>query len=310
MAEKCPVSFARLPAQIHSSDARELRKDLIQTPLTGDELFSYRKPADTETDYHTLRIESFATGSLVIEEFWKFLVKRAKERPPEIKMDDPSLTLGQNFTKGLKKAVLEQADEFYVHAKDRMSKNTLDREGIILARFFDALKKTQKIEEDVIPSVTEIIPFVGRFADLTPKLFERDLGRRPTKDELFETLRKPSLKQILVGFMSNERECSLGVLGLLEGYRRGDTADLNRQFKSECFALEKDEGGFKIALRKELMERLYRIFSDVEQKMLSEGIPLSTSLHCPLLYTGLFNEMYEWTVEEFRKFYSAQNPSR
>ena len=306
MADKCPISFARLPAQIHSKDARALRKDLIQTPLTGDELFSYRKPAETETDYHTLRIESFATGSVVIEEFWKFLLKSVQERPLEIIVDDASLTLGQKFTKGFKSATSERANEFRAHAKDRMAKNTYEREDIILARFFDAFKKTQKVEEDVIPSVDEITAFVGRFADLIPKVFERDIGRRPTDDELFETLRKPSLKQIQVGLMSNERECSLGVLGLLEGHRRGDTSKLDRQLKPECFTLVRDAAGFEVVLRKELLERIHLVFSATEKKMISEGIPLSQSLHCPLLYTGLFNDMYEWTIEEFKKFYYAQ----
>jgi hypothetical protein len=144
MPEKSPLSLACLPAQIHSRDARALRKDLIETPLTGAELFSYRKPSGTEIDPHAFRIESFATGSVALEAFWKFLQQSVQERPLELRIDDASLTLGQKFTKACKSAVLERANEFYARSKDRMAKHPDDRETIILARFLMGSKKPSK----------------------------------------------------------------------------------------------------------------------------------------------------------------------
>lgn len=276
--------------------------------MTGEELI---EQFFSKSDYEpsTLKAESYAVASFVIEQFWDYLKQRFSTESLRLEgSKETGNTTSQRFALSLTKALNTYRDQYVEYARQSL-KNKEDKEmtksDLFLLKYFQ-LRHEGK-EAPGVPSMNDLVSLIGRMGDVVPKVYERDLKRQPTDDELFSALDHPSLKRLFMELMTNSREAASIVLILLEGGEDFDLDDPTREFDPKYFLVKEFEKGERsVILRPEVAQRFRDVSEAIADTRARDGNESPRALQCPVLYTGAYVEMHEWVVSEFKKFYAEE----
>jgi hypothetical protein len=153
----------------------------------------------------------------------------------------------------------------------------------------------------------DLVTMIGRMGDVIPKIYERDLERAPTDEELFAGLQHPSLKRMFMEMMTNSKEILIPIFSQLENGLAKNLDDYEGAFDPINFKLEEGKDGQKqLVLRPEVIQRFRDVWAMIAEKRATDGKTPPRALQCPVLYTGKFIEMYDWVASEYQKFYEQE----
>jgi hypothetical protein len=308
MAEKFErrPSLAQLPAQTQDSSARSRRAELVQTvPATAEELAALAFDVGSLED-DARKVESYATATFVIEQFWLFLKEETQAEKTRSQLEEQvweGETRAERFTLALN-TVLDGLQKQYfrdLQAKVGGQDEQLSTTDALMVRYF-ALQKAEG-KGPGFPSMKDLVTLVGRMAVVIPKVYERDLRRAPTETELIQSLKHRSLKRFFMEIMTNSKEVSLPLFALLEGEDRPNLDDYHRAFDPKYFvSVEQEDGARVVQIDPEIVSSYRALITRVAEKRASEGKVPPRALQCPALYTGYFVEMHDWVVDAFDRF--------
>lgn len=254
--------------------------------------------------------ESYAVASFAIEKFWDYLKDRISADPRGVSErlsngNEGADTIPKKFAFALNGALDRYRDEFideFLASLKQKDESTVSKSDLLLLRYF----KVMEPEADgklAIPSMQDLVTMIGRIGDVIPRVYETELKREPTDEELFASIDDPSMKRLFMEIMTNGRVAITPLLVALEGGKDVDLDDYTREFNPSFFTLKKrDDGSAHVIFRPEIAQRYREVWAVASEKRTEDKKESPRALQCPVLYTGKFVEMYDWVAQEFRTF--------
>lgn len=296
-----------MPGQVHDASARERRRELVVMDLQGEELIKELVPSKIDIEGDERTAESYAVASFVIEKFWDYLKNRVSTEKVELNESPEGDTTAKRFIFALNEAVDSYRDQFFDDFSDSLKgkqHEDISKSDALALRYFQM--KKEETGRLGFPSMKDLVTMIGRMGDVIPKVYEREMGRPPSEEELFTALQHPSLKRLFMEMMTNGRAVVNTILIRLEGGKDTNLDDYTREFDSKYFRLEEPNGNQHVVFRPEVAQWFRDVWIQVAENMASEGTVLPRALQCPVLYTGKFVEMYDWVASKFEEFCKAE----
>lgn len=298
-----PGDLTRLPGRHYDPSARNLRELFVSESIDIDDFlkknaFSFPR---THLDRYQNQVNSYATASLVIEEFWDFV----KETSVTVIMAE----LARRHASGSHTervaafsvscgAVLDMfRNKFSEMEKSRRdAENRTHADNLRICFYAVARMRHRHLKGLPFPSQRDLVVLVTRMAEVLPRVFERDVGRPITREEVFELLRHPSLLRFFVELARNDRCSTYPLFALLETTGKPDLKNPRGTFRAEHFVIHEQDGERSIRLHPETAHWYRKRHERAEARQKRRGKPPRSVLGCPALYTGKFREMHEWTI--------------
>ena len=310
----CPYhSLARLPGQIIDDSARTLRRALEENLADPEQLLREHtaRIKDASADSTALQAEAYAGASFVIEQFWSFIQRQnTKEVFTLLRKNHPRATHRENVTKFMAYFLIlltQMRDRFVEEARARMKAEaeTGKDDALLLLFFSAAQKRYPDLGRLPFPQISDLVVMFGRMVELAPAVGERDIGRPPSQEELFRLFRNPSVIQFFLEVMSNSREAVLPLIALLEGNLEADLNDLDRVFRPQLFEVQRKGEAFVLGLTPEIRARYHRDITNALARAARQGERQPHAMGCPVLYSGIFKELYNWVRTSYEEWETA-----
>ncbi|HEY0011155.1 MAG TPA: hypothetical protein VGB97_04605 [Candidatus Paceibacterota bacterium] len=301
MSEKRP-SLSKMPGQRFDPAARERRKELEALDLPEDELVKALIPEKVDLEGEVRTAESYAVSSFVIEKFWDYLRTRITSEALTLPENPKGNTVSQRFAYALSDSLDVYRDQFIDDFRNSLTgkqDEEISKADALTFRYFQM--KKEELGHIGFPSMKDLVSLIGRMGDVVPQVYERDLGRVPTEEELVASLGHPSLKRLFMEMMTNSRSAVQVTLNRLEdGFSNLD--DYTGTFNPKYFEVRESNGQPHVALRPEVVEWIRSMWVKGAEALAERGMAFPRALQCPVLFTGKFIEMHDWVVGEFKKF--------
>lgn len=311
----CPFdhkTLRRLPGQDHDQSARAERQRILGG---ADNLEMLLKEAKGK-NAHGIRVSTYAGASVVIDHYWPFIVETERRLRP-FSGNFKAQYAGAPHEKQVSAfmaylhVVANQARDNYSNAlKERVSKGPIDNDADRVAIYFMEVgrKRHRKLGGLPMPSPDDLTTVFGRMVQIAPAVFERDMGRAPSQEELFALFRHPSVMRFFIDMMSNSRELMYPLFATMEGTKRQNLNDSKRRFNPERFEVATVGNTQVFRLKASVLEEMHRRCTEMQARRAKRGSKAPVALGCPALYTGKFREMYEWTLLCFEDWMAEALP--
>jgi hypothetical protein len=293
----------RLPGRSSDNSARILREQFLAGEVNIDKFLkanAWTFPRTRDARFAN-QVQSYATASIVIEQFWEYL--KAQPVP--------------GFMAHLRENCDSDSYDERIHAFSRYCDGVI---GILQNRFIDETRKQHKEKESgeafelqlcffsvarkrypklkglPFPSSKDLVTLLARMAGVAPKVFARDMGREATREELLALLRHPSILRFFVELMSNDRKATHPLLAMFEGQDKGNLNDLGRDFDPQFFEIQVSGESMSLRIQQSVVDEHRFRHSKAAARRTKRKQPPRPVLGCPALYTGQIREMYDWTL--------------
>ena len=145
-----------------------------------------------------------------------------------------------------------------------------------------------------VPSMNDLVVLFARMAFVAPQVFERDVGRAPSQEEVFGLLRSSFVLGFFTELMANNREAVFPLISTFEQVPCGSLDNLEHRFGPQFFRIERVVGKQMLKVKEEIVQEYRaRLENDLENK------DPGRTLGCPALYTGKFREIFYWVCDSF-----------
>jgi len=306
------ASLRRLPGRQYVDSARQLRQEFLAGRVDTEaflKAYAYHRPK-TKAERFQNQVQSYATASLVIEQFWEYLHEQPFER---LLMQFAERYRGKTHTNRVQGfnlcflGALDAIRNLYVdQAKKRKAGEPITPEYEKLVCFFAvARRRHQKLGGLPFPSMADLVTMTARMAQVAPAVFKRDTGRELPQEGLFCLLRHPYLLRLYVEIMANDRPSTHPLFARLEGAQKSDLNNLSLCFDPDCFEIYQRGGLMCMQLRAEVVQKHLAYYKKAADRRAKRGKPAPQVLGCPALYTGKLTEMHTWVRELFERWYAA-----
>ena len=306
------ISIANLPGQRRDLSARQVRRELLADTRSPRDIAAeapYRRE-DGTIDKELLDTELYALSSFVIEQEWAHMSAALPQEGIPVVAGTERMNAYQTYTTSMFEFLKEKRSEFQKAANVRMTAEgyELTRDDAFLTRYVEGIQ----VREGAIglPSMKDLVVLIQKFGEVTPKIFERALGREPSVAEVMRTVRHPSVQSFFLEIMTNSRSFTYPLFARLEGSvdaRPKMDQDITVGFDPKYFVMRADSDGNPIVQVNEQFLSYYRkVIEEVAQNMTEAGTTPLRALQCPVLYTKLFKEMFDWNSDELERFLLRQ----
>jgi hypothetical protein len=154
-------------------------------------------------------------------------------------------------------------------------------------------------------SFDDLVVIYARLA----KVVERLAGEEQLTQVHFEqALSHPAFRNMMLEMMMNSRDAGLYMsLFIDKGGRSADLVDTAGSFDERHFVTggSIETGDFHITPNPETVGRVKNHIMEIFRKKQAEGTAPAV-FRCPVIYTGLFQEMCDWMQQEFSHHYLDQ----
>ena len=305
--EETMLGLAVLPGQTVSSAGRACRKEFELASFDADAVLESMAKLDMRknADRAKMHAISSAAASFVIEEYWKYIESR--DLPAEmraLRASGTSTTFQARVCEVggyLLKRLNAVRDEYKDILLDRIKPKTpMSKADQLFMVFIQAAwRRNTKMTRIPFPQVIDLSSLLARMLGAAELVFERDVGRRASRDEVFELLRGPSVLRLFMEMMSNVRGLVMPLMARMEG-RTGldcNLDDPNRRFRPEFFEVYEQDGQRLLRLKPSIT-KAYREAAAARAKKFKSR---PETLGCPAMYTGEFRTMYLWMLALFEE---------
>ena len=284
------------------------RKRLHDSFLNADNLLDVSSISheDGEIDRDLLAVERYTYASVVIENMWK----QAKETGAlDHDQSIEPIVLNEDFWKNFTEhciANLEKVRNDYYAGVEQVLKNESEK-----LAFSDLATMRHmylsKLETGQLGRVSfdDLVVIYARLAKMVEKL----VGEEQLTQEHFEqALSHPTFRNMMLEMMMNSRDAGLYMsLFIDKGGKIVDLDDPAGSFDERYFIMTGNvEGGdFHIAPNPETVVKIKNHIMELFRKKQTEGTAPAV-FRCPVIYTGLFQEMCDWMQHEFTQHYLDQ----
>jgi len=241
--------------------------------------------------------ETFGLAGHVINSLWKNFKKSKYYDSDIIENSNLNGHTWRNFSLSCIKKLDEWREQVIRNAYDNIVSGSNDKEDWVNSSYA-VYRSIQKEEAGIsIPSFTDYPIFFTAIAEVVEKL-----GWNPE-----EIMGHPRTKKIFTDLMQNSRELSMAFLWKLEWWDKNPFTNINNEyriFQKEYFEIVIDQKSkpyiqIKQNVVKEYREWMKQVLNDINPDVAKE---LRNNVHtCPLLYTWLAIEIYNWLYEEMLK---------
>lgn len=303
----CPhaeSSLMRLPGRTTDTSARRLRDQFIANEIDSEEFLAtnaYRYPRTSAARFEN-QIQAYATASIVIDNFWDYLQRQpVREMMAKLHETRGSGSFHERlhtFSTYCDAIIGLFQKRFVEHLRAKYTAG--ERTGAFVSYIcFAAVarRRHRGLKGVPFPSMKDLPTLLVRIAGVIPVVFERDIGRAATRDEIHAVLAHPSLLRLFIEIMMNDRKAMHPLLGRLEISQKIDLNNLNGSYDPQYFSIEEKSGTYFLRLSSRIVEQHRRKHEKAAARRLRRGQGLRPALGCPALYTGQFREMYAWTLE-------------
>lgn len=275
----------------------------MQSLSSGEHLKAAERIADD------MDVESYATASFVIEQFWEMLQcddlegfrATVREHLTTVAPTIPEIAAA------LRPAIQQKQHQFITAFIERVRPGeSVSTEDALFMRYVENSQKRISSEGLPFPSMLDLPALYARWLVVSEKVYERDLGSVPAREELFTVVDTPQTKRLLMEVMTNSRSVANFILVILEneGKPYADLDDPNGTFDPGRFSLQTSEKGARyVSVRPDIVERIVTSFGHAAVTRAEAGKEPFRALQCPVLYTGTFSDMFDWTAARFKEFY-------
>ncbi|MEJ0053345.1 MAG: hypothetical protein WDN10_01270 [bacterium] len=311
----CPHAsrLGRLPGRQYATIARQLSDDFLSGRISPEEFLkqnSLAVPKSAEARFR-IRTQGYALASLVIEHFWMYLQTQAKPIE-QVLRQFAELHRGQSHTERAQgfaqyfNVLLQLLHNQYVEEhranRSRGGARSLEHDWLVVYMTVGRVQH-RKFKRLPMPSMADLVMMLARIAEVAPVVFLRDTGRPLLQQELFELLEHPSLLQLFVDIMMNDRSSTHPLITRLEGTKKLDLNNPHQSFSRDCFEICSCNDAFTLRIKPEIIERHRLHYLKAAKKRDKRQKLHPQVLGCPVLYTGKFADMHYWVIERFRQWY-------
>jgi hypothetical protein len=301
----CPhktEGLRQLPGKKYDDSARVLRQQFLDDKVdlekfVGDYANHFPRTSDERFAY---QIRAYGLAAVVITNFWSYM----KAQPiAELLVYMKEKFYGTSYD--------EQVSNFFLccnaiigQYQNKYIKDVRKEKDGVRSKDFDsflcfagvARQRRKKMGGVPFPSTKDLTAMVTRMAHVIPLVFERDMGRPPDKREIFALLRHPSVGRFFIDIMMNDRPSTHPFIHMLEGNIPHSLNESKGRFDPKYFELDRCEDVLFIRLRSDVVAEHRARFIRADKRRLKRKKPLKPVLGCPVLYTGLFKEKYDWMI--------------
>jgi hypothetical protein len=299
-------SLMRLPGIEYDDSARAMRAKLLAEGLKVDALFAsgvWKRPRTKAARFEN-QVQSYALESIVIELYWTYLKTQPSRKMMAIgkqNLDAASKPYEERiltFSQACSALITMLQNRFVDLTKSRNADGTRSREDEAMLCLFTVVRhRHQHLKCLPFPSMKDLVTLLARVAGVVPKVFERDMGRTPRREEIIALVRHPSILRFFVEIMSNDRKSVEPLLALFEGQKKSNLNDLTRVFVPEHFEIHECGGSRTLRVKPLVIEKHRMRHLKIEKRRKKRGNAPPKVLSCPALYAGLFREMFGWTAD-------------
>jgi hypothetical protein len=154
--------------------------------------------------------------------------------------------------------------------------------------------------QTLVVSMHDLVVLFSRFAEVAERTYVRDVGFPITNIELMSLMRHSSVRKLLIAFMTNGRKALMPLIAKLEGAAVPNLDDVNGTFGNEFFEIRELDDAKSLHIKQSVIID-YRAWH--EQQL---GNTTTVSYGCPLLHTGLFNDMYDWVLQQYEQWLTEE----
>lgn len=301
MADSLTNSRLRLPGRRYDHSARLLREQFLADEIDIEQFLknnAFHLPRTNEARYLN-QIHSYATASLVIEQFWNYL----KQCPIDENMEKLRENYGhlpyterlQAFDRLLCKVINIYRDRFMAEMQTRSKQE--DKGAVftfVLCFVSVARMRHRKLKGRRFPSPNDLISIIARLAEVARPVYERTVGRVASSHEVAALVGHPSLIRFCVGLAINDRAAMHPLTARLMG--KSKLKSMSDMFQPEFFEIGQVNDEHILRVKQEVLEDHFKRHEKAAARRMRRHQPPRPSLGCPALYTGEFRNMYEWTV--------------
>ena len=299
--------FSGLDAAGFDNRPLKMRKEIVHSPFTVDSIFdtSAFTREDGSLDAEALSVERYALASFLIEAMWKNLQTQSETFTTHAAARIPiTADFWKLFADHYIAVIQEQKDVLYKKAETSVQESEADIDFVELAtmRYMYIIKL--QTGETGLPSFIDFISIYTRLARVVDELG----GESVSREHYEQALSHPSFRNMMLEMMMNSRDAGMFQLSALEGnHAMPDTDDTTRKFDSTLFTPSGrvEDGDYHIEPDPEIAARLKSYLNELFRKKQADGVAPSV-FRCPVIYTGIFNEMCEWMRHEFSHHYIEQ----
>ncbi len=302
--------FTEFDAKPHNKGINKRRLEIISGGLKGKAFDQdFLKDENGELDPNSLESESYTLSTFIIEKIWRGIKSDIANNPIDKKKRIPlDKDFWSNFVNQLKLIEEEYQSRLLRQAIEIQEKDPASwaREETIIVRWF-YIQNLKGSEGFDVPSFRDLFTIYIKMARVAEACSQEQLGRTLTKEEYIQILKDPSFNTMMLQMMMNSRDAMKPIISLLE--KDNPTPDLNNPdgvWSTKFFKLTEDEESLKMGPNEELLQKLRETTQRFFRKLEEQGRKTPQVLRCPVLPTGLFNEMCEWMYQEFNHQYLDQ----
>jgi hypothetical protein len=298
----------RLPGRVRDSSARKLRTRFLSGSVDLDAFLkenAFHLPK-TAAGRYDLQAKVYGVGSIVIDHFWGYL----QDQPVRLIMEqmlEPRRSLSfderlQEFPICLNGVINLFRDRFTTEARASPGAGKEDSPFSMLVCYAALMVQRSRhlrLERTGVafPSMADLPTLLARMARVAPLLFRRDVGREPNRDELHALLAHPNTLRMFLAIMVNDRKATYPLFRLFESKGKINLNDLRGRFVPDGFTLHRDGDARWISIQPEMLASHRALHEKAARRRLKRDQPPRPALGCPVLYTGKFRNMYDWTLE-------------
>lgn len=263
---------------------------------------------DGVLDTEKAEAEMYGLAGALINIEWEYIKKLDAER-----VKGPDIPLDKDFWKIFQKqctAVLKEGQK-HVQKKveDMLSQDKiidedlLDKEDRLVLRYLFIRHKLNKSAG--FPAFDDLVSFYTRFAKAAYDAFRVSKVRCMTTDEFKHVLQHPTFSARMQAFMYNIRSYSIPVFEALhEGVESNEGLDLGGEGVSmnpDCFEIIEKDGGPVLHLKDQFALHARKLTAEWKKEDEGRGVPISSALRCPVIYTQRFPEMVDWMYDQLAR---------
>jgi hypothetical protein len=283
------------------------KKKMPNSWLTPETIFDVSNISheNGEIDPELLAVERYTYASVIIEEIWK----QARESSA-LEHDETAglIPLGEGFWQKFADqsiSILEKIRDSYYAKVERTlkedSENLTFGDLATMRHMYLSKLDTGKLGQ---VSFDDFVVIYTRLARVVDELGGVDM----TREQFEGALDHDSFRNMMLEMMMNSREAGVRMaLFIDKGNTYADLEDTAGSFDSRHFvaASDSESGSFYITPNQETVGKAKLYIMELFRKKQAEGSAPSV-FRCPVIYTGLFQEMCDWMKCEFKHHYLDQ----
>lgn len=260
---------------------------------------------DGVLDTEKAEAEMYGLAGALINIEWEYIKKLDDEY-----VKGPDIPLDKDFWKIFQKQCAAILQEGQKHVQKKIEnllsqdkiidEDVLDKEDRLVLRYLFIRHKLNKSAG--FPAFSDLVSFYARFAKVAYDAFKLSKGRFMITDEFKHVLQHPTFSARMQAFMHNIRRYSIPVFEAFhEGVDANEGLDLGGEEVSmnpDYFEIIEKDGGPVLHLKDQFALRARQVMAEGKKEDEACGIPISSALRCPVIYTQKFPEMVDWMYNQ------------